>query len=102
MWTVASLHIKGKEATLQMVQPKDDLILCPLETQTKDTAEVQLKCFYTVLDVKRIVEGITNLPCKDWDLFKGGKQLQNVKTLAYYDIGENENLKMLLEYPEYC
>lgn len=45
--------------------------------------------------MKKIVEGITNLPSKDWDLFKGRTRLQNVKTLAYYGIGENDTLKML-------
>ncbi|GAY65416.1 hypothetical protein CUMW_240970 [Citrus unshiu] len=64
-----SLSISGKEATLQMIfEPNDGV---------------------------KIVEDTTNLPNEDWDLFIGRIRLQNVKTISYYDINENEKLKML-------
>ncbi|TXG46409.1 hypothetical protein EZV62_028091 [Acer yangbiense] len=36
-----------------------------------------------------------NWPSEDWDLFSGSTRLWNARTLAYYEIKENDMLKML-------
>ncbi|TXG72357.1 hypothetical protein EZV62_000936 [Acer yangbiense] len=93
---VASLNIEGAEATIQMIANRNDNLSFLVETPTQNTIEVEVKCNHTVLTLKNVVESMTNCPSEDWDLFSGSTRLWNAKTLAYYEIKENEILKMLL------
>ena len=66
-----SLSISGKEATLQMIfEPNDGLVSFSVETTAKTIIEVQVRCLYTVLDVKKIAEHTTNLPNEDLSLLR--------------------------------
>ncbi|KAK4856859.1 hypothetical protein QYF36_022001 [Acer negundo] len=67
--TVASLNIQSAEAILQMVSNPKDLLLFSVETPTKGKKEIEVKCTFTVLDVKKLVESMTNYHSEDWDLF---------------------------------
>ncbi|KAI9194225.1 hypothetical protein LWI28_004132 [Acer negundo] len=67
--TVASLNIQSAEAILQMVSNPKDLLLFSVETPTKGKKEIKVKWTFTVLDVKKLVESMTNYHSEDWDLF---------------------------------
>ncbi|KAL9410918.1 hypothetical protein AB3S75_044652 [Citrus x aurantiifolia] len=75
--------------------PIDEKVSFSGETPAEDTIEVEVRCMHTGLDLKKIVERITGFPSDDWDLFHGRARLQKVKTLASYDIQNNDQLKMM-------
>ncbi|KAK3190364.1 hypothetical protein Dsin_029925 [Dipteronia sinensis] len=94
--TVASLEMQNG-ATLQMVTNPNDKLSISVETPNGETIDVEIKCWHTAVQVKRIVESMTNWSSNDWDLSVGTMKmrLMNSKTLAFYDIKENDILKML-------
>ncbi|TXG72362.1 hypothetical protein EZV62_000941 [Acer yangbiense] len=93
--TVASLEIQNG-ATLQMVTNPNDKLSISVETLNGGTVVVEVRCWHTVVQVKEIVESMTNCSSEDWDLSVGMKmRLRDSKTLAFYDIKENDILKML-------
>ncbi|KAK9182922.1 hypothetical protein WN944_026070 [Citrus x changshan-huyou] len=85
------LEFNGKE----ICDHSDEKVSFSVETPAEDTIEVEVRCMHTVLDLKKIVESITGFPSDDWDLFHGRARLQKVKTLASYDIQNNDQLKMM-------
>ncbi|KAK3190362.1 hypothetical protein Dsin_029923 [Dipteronia sinensis] len=92
--TVASLKIQSG-ATLQLLTDPKEEVTFSVETPSKITIQVEVKDTNTILDVKKIVESMTNFRSEEWDLFLGKRRLNNLKTLAFYDIKENDILKML-------
>ncbi|KAJ0091840.1 hypothetical protein Patl1_25633 [Pistacia atlantica] len=49
-----------------------------------------------LIDVKKIIECTTNYSSDEWDLFDGRTRLKNTKTLPYYHIKKNDQLKMMV------
>ncbi|TXG72370.1 hypothetical protein EZV62_000949 [Acer yangbiense] len=93
--TVASLEIQNG-ATFQMVTNPNDKLSISVKTLNGGTVVVEVWCWHTVVQVKEIVESMTNCSSEDWDLSVGMKmRLRNSKTLAFYDIKEKDILKML-------
>lgn len=91
--TLEVLNINNED-TLQMISVPKEMQEIFVQTPTSKV-KVEVRLAHTVLDVKKIVESMRIcISSEDCELFKGGEQLQNSKTLAYYDIKENEVLEI--------
>lgn len=92
--TLDVLNINNED-TLQMISVPKELQEIFVQTPTS-TVKLEVRRAHTVLDVKKMVESMRIcIPSEDCELFRGGEQLQNLKTLAYYDIKENEVLQII-------
>ncbi|KAK1592820.1 hypothetical protein Q3G72_030931 [Acer saccharum] len=89
--TVASLNIQSKD-TLQMISNRKDTRLISVQTPTKGVIEVEVRWMHTVLDVKKIIESIINIPSQCMKLIRTEEQLEDLETLACYDIDEDDVL----------
>ncbi|KAK1590993.1 hypothetical protein Q3G72_000462 [Acer saccharum] len=89
--TLASLNIQSKD-TLQMISNRKDTRSISVQTPTKGVIEVEVWWVHTVLDVKKIIESIINIPSQCMKLIRTEEQLEDWKTLACYDIDEDDVL----------
>ncbi|KAK1591553.1 hypothetical protein Q3G72_009474 [Acer saccharum] len=89
--TLASLNIQSKD-TLQMISNRKDTRSISVQTPTKGVIEVEVRWVHTVLDVKKIIESIINIPSQCMKLIRTEEQLEDWKTLACYDIDEDDVL----------
>ncbi|TXG72371.1 hypothetical protein EZV62_000950 [Acer yangbiense] len=58
----------------------------------QSSIKVEVRWVHTVLDVKKIIESIINIPSQCMKLIRTEKQLEDWKTLACYDINEGDVL----------
>uniref|UniRef100_A0A5B7BFA4 Ubiquitin-like domain-containing protein n=1 Tax=Davidia involucrata TaxID=16924 RepID=A0A5B7BFA4_DAVIN len=93
--TLAGLKIQGG-ATLHLVFNPRDVLSVSVKMPTGEIVKPEVKVLYTIRDVKTIVGSLVGFPVSDQDLFYAGKQLEDWKTLAYYNIKEESILEMLL------
>ncbi|KAK1592647.1 hypothetical protein Q3G72_028248 [Acer saccharum] len=95
--TMASLNIQSED-TLQMISNRKETRSLYVQTPTKGSIKVEVRWVHTVLDVKKIIESIINIPNQCMKLIKTEEQLEDWKTLACYDINEGDVLTV--EIPE--
>lgn len=91
--TLASLNIK-RESYLHLVfNPRDVLSIC-VKTQTGDVMRLEVRILYTVGDIKAIVGSIMGVPPHDMRFTFARTELEECKTLAFYDIKEEFMLEI--------
>jgi ubiquitin C len=91
---LSSLNIPN-DTTLHLVFNPKDVLSVFLKTVAGEILKLEVKVLFTIRDVKTIVESMTGVLNFDWDLFYGGKKLEDCKSLASYDIKEETILEML-------
>ncbi|KAK0608683.1 hypothetical protein LWI29_034347 [Acer saccharum] len=89
--TMASLNIQSED-TLQMISNRKETRSLYVQTPTKGSIKVEVRWVHTVLDVKKIIESIINIPNQCTKLIRTEEQLEDWKTLACYDINEGDVL----------
>ncbi|KAK3190365.1 hypothetical protein Dsin_029926 [Dipteronia sinensis] len=89
--TMASLNIQSED-TLQMISNRKETRSLYVQTPTKGSIKVEVRSVHTVLDVKKIIESIINIPSQCMKLIRTEEQLEDWKTLACYDINEGDVL----------
>ncbi|XP_059650856.1 uncharacterized protein LOC132296828 [Cornus florida] len=92
--TLASLEIQD-ESTLHLVFNPRDLLSISVKMPFGEIMKPEVKVLYTVRDVKDIIGSMLRFPVADWNLIFAGMQLENSKTLAFYNITEECILEML-------
>ncbi|KAL5781670.1 hypothetical protein ACOSP7_006699 [Xanthoceras sorbifolium] len=87
--TVASLNVQSNN-TLQLISNRKETILVSVETPTEGVIEVEVRWMHTVLDVKKIIESMINIPIQCMELFIGRteEQLEDGKSFASYDMDQ--------------
>lgn len=91
---LASLNMPN-ESTLHLVFNPKDVLPIFVKTANGEILKLEVKVLFTVGDVKAIVGSMTGVLVSDWDLIYAGKKLEDCKTLARYDIKEEDILQML-------
>lgn len=91
--TLASLHIKN-ESTLFMVSAPKDILSISVKAPSGETFKFKVKPLFTVRDVKTVVESYTGCSVSDHNLIYSGNELEDLKTLAFYDIGDESVLEV--------
>ncbi|KAJ7954684.1 polyubiquitin-like [Quillaja saponaria] len=66
-----------------------------LLTPSGEIVKLVVKLLFTAHDVKAMVGSMISVSVSGWKLVLAGKQLEDCRTLAYYDIREGFVLKML-------
>lgn len=93
--TLESLNIK-KEATFHVVfNPRDMISIWIKIPKRSDSIRIEAKTLFTINDVKTIVGSILGESLSDQHLIHEGKNLEDFKTLAFYDIKEGSEFLML-------
>ncbi|CAL8990025.1 unnamed protein product [Prunus brigantina] len=92
--TLASLDIRT-ESTLYMIFHPRDIMPIFVKTPSGKIVKVEVKVLYTLWDVKAIVESFIGCPVADCRMIYAGNELQDCKTLAFYNIEENSTLEVL-------
>ncbi|PRQ36675.1 putative ubiquitin [Rosa chinensis] len=91
--TLASLRMKN-ESTLHIIFNPRDVMSVFVKTPGGKIVEFEVKVLYTVSDVKQIVESFIGCSVVHYSLFYEGNELQDFKTLAFYNIKENSTLEV--------
>ncbi|CAB4261814.1 unnamed protein product [Prunus armeniaca] len=91
--TLASLGIKS-ESTLQMIYAPKDTLSISVRAPSRETVKLKVRAFFTVNDVKNIVGNNIGVSVSYQSLIYAGKQLEDLKTLAFYDIRDEYVLEM--------
>lgn len=91
--TLASLNIRT-ESTLHMIFNPRDVMSIFVKTPSGKIVEFEVKVLYTVRDVKQIVESFIGCSVVDCSMVYEGNELQDFKTLAFYNIEENSTLEV--------
>lgn len=92
--TLASLDI-WTESTLYMIFNPRDVMPIFVKTPSGKIVKVEVKGLYTVHDVKAIVESFIGCSVAECRMIYSGNELQDCKTLAFYNIEENSTLEVL-------
>ncbi|KAK2643698.1 hypothetical protein Ddye_018893, partial [Dipteronia dyeriana] len=92
--TAASLEIQNG-ATLQMVTDPNDKLSISVETPDGGTVDVEIRCCHTAVQVKEIVESLTNLSISEQIMTYAGEKLEDCKTLDCYNIKDKSMLELL-------
>ncbi|KAI5348091.1 hypothetical protein L3X38_000978 [Prunus dulcis] len=66
-----------------------------VKTPSGKIVKVEVKVLYTLQDVKAIIESFIGCPVADCRMIYAGNELQDCKTLAFYNIEENSTLEVL-------
>ncbi|XP_061991569.1 polyubiquitin 11-like isoform X2 [Rosa rugosa] len=91
--TLASLRMKN-ESTLHIIFNPRDVMSVFVKTPGGKIVEFEVKVLYTVSDVKQIVESFIGWSLVDYSMVYEGNELQDFKTLAFYNIEENSTLEV--------
>ncbi|KAL6292265.1 hypothetical protein ACE6H2_000407 [Prunus campanulata] len=91
--TLASLGIKS-ESTLQMIYAPKDTLSISVKASSRETVKLKVRALFTVNDVKNIVGNTLGVSVSYQSLIYAGKQLEDLKTLAFYDIRDEYVLEM--------
>lgn len=60
------------------------------------TLTLAVTTFYKIGTIKKIIEDYTNIPWLEQRLIQSGKQLENDKTIADYDITDDATIHLVL------
>ncbi|CAL8990027.1 unnamed protein product [Prunus brigantina] len=88
-----SLGIKS-ESTLQMIYAPKDTLSISVKAPSRETVKLKVRALFTVSDVKNIVGNTIGVSVSYQSLIYAGKQLEDLKTLAFYDIKDEYVLEM--------
>ncbi|KAM5553213.1 polyubiquitin-like [Rosa sericea] len=91
--TLASVHMKN-ESTLYMVSAPKDILSISVKAPSGETFKFKVKPLFTVRDIKTIVESCTGCSVGDHNLIYSGNELEDLKTLAFYDIKDESVLEV--------
>ncbi|XP_061991568.1 polyubiquitin-like isoform X1 [Rosa rugosa] len=91
--TLASLRMKN-ESTLYMVSAPKYILSISVKAPSGETFKFKVKPLFTVRDVKTIVESYTGCSVSDHNLIYSGNELEDLKTLAFYDIEDESVLEV--------
>ncbi|KAL6189432.1 hypothetical protein ACLB2K_040821 [Fragaria x ananassa] len=91
--TLAALHMKN-ESTLYMVSAPKDFLSISVKAPSRETFKFKVKPLFTVRDVKTIVESYTGCSVSDHILIYSGNELEDLKTLAFYDVKDESVLEI--------
>ncbi|XP_050371954.1 uncharacterized protein LOC126789917 isoform X2 [Argentina anserina] len=95
--TLASEDLRN-ESILYMVSAPKDIISISVKAPTGETFKFKVKPLFTVRDVKTIVESYTGFSVSDHNLIYSGNELEDLKTLAFYDIEDESVLEVSPPY----
>ncbi|XP_021804621.1 polyubiquitin 11-like [Prunus avium] len=91
--TLASLGIKS-ESTLQMIYAPKDTLSISVKASSRETVKLKVRALFTVNDVKNIVGNTLGVSVSYQNLIYARNQLEDLKTLAFYDIRDEYVLEM--------
>lgn len=91
--TLGSLGIRG-ESTLHLVFNPRDVLSVSVKVPNGKIVKMDVKLLYTVGDVKAIVGSMASFLVGDQCLVYKGRQLEDSKTLACYELEEDSMLEM--------
>ncbi|KAL6192024.1 hypothetical protein ACLB2K_038411 [Fragaria x ananassa] len=89
--SLASLNIHT-ESTLHMIFNPRDVMSVFVKTPSGKIVQFEVKVLYTIRDVKQIVESFIGCSVVECSMVYEGNELQDLKTLAFYNIEENSTL----------
>ncbi|GMI70394.1 ubiquitin 4 [Hibiscus trionum] len=93
--TLISLDVKDDSTIHVVFSQKDVLLSVYVKAPTGEVAKLKVKVMFSVADVKAIAESILGASASAGSLFYLGKQLEDSKILACYDIKEESMLEMI-------
>ncbi|XP_015887839.2 uncharacterized protein LOC107422844 [Ziziphus jujuba] len=91
--TLESLNIRT-ESTLHLILNPRHVLPIFVKTPRGKTVKFEVEFLYKVRDVKTLVESFVGCPVGDCNMFYEGNQLEDCKTLAFYEIEENSVLEL--------
>lgn len=91
--TLESLKIRT-ESTLHLILVPRHVLLIFVKTPSGKTVKFEVEFLYKVRDVKALVESFVGCPVGDCNMFHEGNQLEDCKTLAFYEIEEYSVLEL--------
>lgn len=91
--TLVSLNVRT-ESTLHLIFNPRHMLPIFVKTPIGKTVGFEVNILYTIRDVKAIIESFVGCPVGDCNVFYEGNQLEDNKTLAFYDIKENSTLEL--------
>ncbi|XP_048430555.1 polyubiquitin-like [Pyrus x bretschneideri] len=92
--TLASLDIRT-ESTLYVIFNPRDVMSIFVKIPSGKMVKFEVKVLYTVWDIKTIVESFIGCPVTDCSMIYAGNELQDCKTLDFYQVEENSTLEVL-------
>ncbi|CAL2225238.1 unnamed protein product [Prunus armeniaca] len=91
--TLTSLGINNM-STLQMIYAPKDVLSVSVKSPSAKTVKLKVRALFTVNDVKNIVGNTLGVSVSYQNLIYAGNQLEDLKTLAFYDIRDEYVLEM--------
>ncbi|KAM6544509.1 hypothetical protein CsatB_025245 [Cannabis sativa] len=91
--TLESLGIKT-ESTLHLIFHPTTSLPIIVRTPNGKLLSFQVQVLYTVCNLKTIVESFIGCPVDECKMVYAGKELEDCKSLAFYEIEENSNLEL--------
>ncbi|XP_062104544.1 polyubiquitin-like [Humulus lupulus] len=91
--TLVSLGIKT-ESTLHLIFHPRTLLPIIVRTPTGKLLSFEVQVLYTIRNVKTIVESFVGCPVDECKIFYAGNELEDCKSLAFYEIEENSTLEL--------
>lgn len=92
--TLVSLNIQN-ESTLHVVLNPKAVLSISVKLPRGEIIKLKARALFTVSDVKTIVGSIVGESVSDHTMFYAGKNLDDFRTLAFYDIMEESVLEIL-------
>lgn len=92
--TLASLNFPSESTFHAVLNPTDVLSIYVKSVLSGVDIRVTAKALFTVNDLKTIVESMTDVSFTNHTVIYKGKQLEDCKTLAFYDVKEGSVLEM--------
>lgn len=91
--TLSSLDIRS-ESTIDLIFNPKEVISVHVKIPAGKILHLSVKLMFTICDIKSVIGSMIGVPVNDWRLFYGGKQLEDSKTIAFYNIQEGSFLQL--------
>ncbi|XP_010532665.1 PREDICTED: polyubiquitin-like [Tarenaya hassleriana] len=99
-WSLAAANVR-RHSLLSLVQCPKDTVSVSVHVPSGEVLRLDVKPLFTITDVKEILGGVTDIPVSKQSLFIEGKNLDNCKTLAFYDVKEETILELTSSFQIY-
>lgn len=92
--TLASLDIQSESVLFLVFNPRD-VMSVSVKMPSGEILKLEVKALHTVHDVRAIIQSMVGVAASNQNLTYEGRQVEDSKTLACYNIKENSLLEML-------